>query len=104
MFAESSDLVQIANLITGMVTTCFSAYLAYLMYKVNIGQKQAAEKVEQVKSSLENHRAVSVEQLAVLAQDVEVVKKQTNGLMEVMKNQAEDKGFAAGAASEHVKK
>lgn len=103
MFAETSDAVQIATLITGMVTTCFSAYLAFLMYKMKLAGDMAAVKVDAVKTSLEEHREANGAQMTAMAADVATVKKQTNGLMEVVTKSANEAGFAAGAASEQHK-
>ncbi len=96
MFTMLLELVQIASLITGMISSAVIAIIAYLMYRLKVASDLAAVKREKVGN-----------ELSTLTEDMSTVKKQTNGLLDVMKTQAEEsgrrKGFEAGQLSEHDK-
>ncbi len=96
IWGESSDAVQIFGAFFSMVGALGVAYIAYLTARMNKGQQDAALHVQEVKETLQQSTDTTHGKINDMAADVDVVKKQTNGMLQKL----EDVAFAAGKKSE----
>ena len=73
LFAESSDLVQIVSALIGLLGTIFAGVMTYLMARLNSNQRQAAVKVDEVKTRLAAATRVTTAKLDAVAVNTEAV-------------------------------
>jgi phosphopantothenate synthetase len=79
LLAESSDAVQIATLITGLIATMFGGVMTYLIAKLNTKQAKAAEAAIAVKEQLKANTAIADDKLNSIASTAEDVLERVNG-------------------------
>ena len=81
ILAETSDAVQIANLVCTLVGGMFAAYMAYKMAQLNTKANAAAAKVEEVKDVLHKADAQKIEKLDCIQATAAETLKLVNGDM-----------------------